>query len=87
MEWVIRFQIILAIILAVAAFDFLIGPAIRRERQFGNETLEVKFRFWCVFSLCDHVENEKPDKVKLMFPQTLIRNGKNCLQTLCQFCP
>lgn len=42
-EWVIRFQIILAIILAIAAFDFLIGPAIKRERQFGNQTLEVKF--------------------------------------------
>jgi len=42
-EWVIRFQIILAIILAIAAFDFLIGPAIKRDRQFGNQTLEVKF--------------------------------------------
>ena len=31
--WVIRFQIILAIVLAIAAFDFLIGPAVQRERN------------------------------------------------------
>ena len=37
--WVIRFQIILAIVLAIAAFDFLIGPAVQRERERSNHII------------------------------------------------
>ena len=35
-EWVIRFQIILAIVLAVCAFDFLLGPGRKYKSKTGH---------------------------------------------------